>query len=98
MERRCADATSTVIAISFSSGTVTLAKNTSSASGHEPLVHRKMTPLMIVSSCDDSSVLVFMIGSTFAGMYRMYAAISSAHVRARLFGLRTCSVAAQRGQ
>ena len=52
----------------FSSGTMMLATKTMIASGHEPVVHRKTTPLMIVSLCEPKSDSVSMIGSMFAGM------------------------------
>ncbi|VWB53275.1 hypothetical protein BLA6860_02446 [Burkholderia lata] len=57
-----------------------------------------MTPLMIVSSCEPTIDAVRMIGSRFAGMYRIAAASSSAHVRIRLFGVRKWRTLPQRAQ
>src|SRR5688572_11801547 len=52
---------------------------------------------MIVSFCAPKSELVYMTGSTFAGMYRITAEMRNAHVRVTLSGLRKWSVAPQRG-
>src|SRR5512143_236392 len=57
-----------------------------------------MTPERIVSFCAPNSELVFMIGSRFAGQYRMYAAIRNAQTRRMLSGLRRCRCEPQRGQ
>lgn len=48
-------------------GSITLAKNTTAASGHEPDCHRNTTPLMMVSSWLPSSEVVTIIGSRLAG-------------------------------
>ena len=53
---------------------------------------------MIVSSSAPTSDDVCITGSRFAGIYSSAAAISSAHVRIRLSGLRRCSTAPQRLQ
>ena len=44
-----------------------LATNTITARYQEPSSQRKMTPLMMVSSCEPKSELVSMIGSVLAG-------------------------------
>ena len=75
-----------------------LAMNTITASGQSPEVQKYTTPLMMVSSSEPSSDEVCITGSRFAGIYSSAAAISSAHVRIRLSGLRECSRAPQRPQ
>lgn len=75
-----------------------LAKNTSSATGHEPECASDMTPLMIVSSSSLKNVWVRMTGNTLAGMYNSAAVITKEAVVARLCGRRTCTGEWQRGQ
>ncbi|MNZ84097.1 hypothetical protein D3C78_1028420 [compost metagenome] len=72
--------------------------NTTAAMGTMPCLSKVMTPDMIVSGLPWPRVLTVMIGSMLAGMYRIDAAISSAQVRAMLFGRRACTMAPQRVQ
>src|SRR3569623_161808 len=76
--------------LSLSIGTMMLATNTITARGQSPDVQKYTTPLMMVSSSEPSSDEVCMTGNKFAGIYSNAAAISSAHVRMRLSGLREC--------
>ena len=68
-----------------------LAKNTSTATGHEPEWASEITPLMMVSSSSLSKVCVRMTGNTFAGMYSSAAVMTNDAVVARLRGRRTCT-------
>src|SRR2546422_3319019 len=79
-EPRCTVINRYASATSFPSGIITLATSTISASGHEPDVYRKITPLIMVSDSDDTAVLVFSTGRMLAGMYRIAAAMTSAQV------------------
>jgi hypothetical protein len=54
-------------ATSFPSGIITLAISTMSASGHEPVAYRKITPPMMVSDSVSPSAVVVSTGRTFAG-------------------------------
>jgi len=97
-EPRCVVQASRLSVASFSSGTRMLAIKTMQASGHSPLVQKNTIPLMMVSSCEPKIELVCRIGSKLAGIYNNAAAISSAHVRDTLSGMRECKLARHRGQ
>jgi hypothetical protein len=63
-----------------------LAKNTRTASGHHPATINDCTPLKIVSGSPFPNEMTVITGYTLAGIYKIYAATTSAHVRARLLG------------